>query len=110
MGVGRSVKSRLWSQRPDVVAAVGNKASHEDDGRFWISQDDFFERFETIDLCQVSGGRLKERNVLQAGAAPSPDGAAHGSPADDDDWLGGIGAKAARAPVKRKAKKGKKKH
>ena len=93
---------------------MGNKRSHEDDGRFWIQLPDFRQRFRTVDLCRVKNGQLKERNVLkeltEAERAADAEAAAV-----DDDWLAEIpGAKrshdnASKAPSKKKSKS-KKKH
>ena len=105
------VGSRLWSRRPDVVAAVGNKASREDDGRFWISLEDFRERFASVDLCRIEGGRLKARNVLEE---LRPDASGDRSSADRSDdaaWLEGWAP--AEPPQKKRAQgsgKKKKKH
>ena len=113
-----SDSSSCWRKRPDVAAAVGNKRSHDDDGRFWIQLPDFRQRFRTVDLCRVKSGQLKERNVLKERTeAESAADAAEASAADD--WLAEIpGAKrshdnASKAPKKQsssKKKSKKKKH
>ena len=106
--------SSCWRKRPDVAAAVGNKRSNDDDGRFWIQLPDFRQRFRTVDLCRVKNGQLKERNVLKERTAAESAADAEAA-AVDDDWLAEIpGAArahdhASKAPSKKK-KKSKKKH
>ncbi len=111
-----SDSSSCWRKRPDVAAAVGNKRSNEDDGRFWIQLPDFRRRFRSVDLCRVKNGQLKERNVLKEREASDVVDEA----SDDDDWLAEIpGASrahdhASKAPKKqsscKKKSKKKKKH
>ena len=109
-----SDSSSSWRKRPDVAAAVGNKRSHDDDGRFWIQLPDFRQRFRTVDLCRVKNGQLKERNVLKERTAAESAADAEAAAAEDD-WLAEIpGAKrshdnASKAPSKKKSKS-KKKH
>jgi hypothetical protein len=94
---------------------VGNKRSHEDDGRFWIQLPDFRQRFRTVDLCRVKNGQLKERNTLKERTAAESAADAEAAAAEDD-WLAEIpGAARAhdspKAPSKKKSKsKKKKKH
>ena len=108
-----SDSSSCWRKRPDVAAAVGNKKSKEDEGRFWMALEDFRGRFRTVDLCRVKSGQLKERNVLRATEASDAD--ADASVADDDDWLADIpGAErahdhASKVPKKQSSKSSKKK-
>ena len=109
-----SDSSSCWRKRPDVATAVGNKRSHDDDGRFWIQLPDFRQRFRTVDLCRVKNGQLKERNVLKERTAAETAADAEAAAAEDD-WLAEIpGAKrshdnASKAPSKKKSKS-KKKH
>ena len=116
-----SDSSSCWRKRPDVAAAVGNKRSNEDDGRFWIQLPDFRQRFRTVDLCRVKAGQLKERNVLKERTEAERAADAEAAAAEDD-WLAEIpGAArahdhASKAPKKqsssskKKSKKKKKKH
>ena len=113
-----SDSSQKWRKRPDVAAAVGNKRSHDDDGRFWIQLPDFRQRFRSVDLCRVKNGQLKERNVLKERTAAESAADAEAA-ALEDDWLAEIpGAKrshdnASKAPKKQsssKKKSKKKKH
>ena len=113
-----SDSSQKWHQRPDVAAAVGNKRSHDDDGRFWIQLPDFRQRFRSVDLCRVKNGQLKERNMLKERTAAESAADAEAAAAEDD-WLAEIpGAARAndspKAPKKhsskKKSKKSKKKH
>ena len=113
-----SDSSSCWRKRPDVAAAVGNKRSHDDDGRFWIQLPDFRQRFRTVDLCRVKNGQLKERNVLKERTEAERAADAEAA-AIEDDWLAEIpGAARAhdspKAPKKhssrKKSKKSKKKH
>ena len=108
-----SDSSSCWRKRPDVAAAVGNKRSNEDDGRFWIQLPDFRQRFRTVDLCRVKNGQLKERNLLKERTEAESAADAEAAAADDD-WLAEIpGAKRShdspKAPSKKKSKS-KKKH
>ena len=98
---------------------MGNKRSHDDDGRFWIQLPDFRQRFRSVDLCRVKNGQLKDRNILKerTEAESAADAAAA---AVEDDWLAEIpGAArahdhASKAPKKqsssKKKSKKKKKH
>ena len=98
---------------------VGNKRSHDDDGRFWIQLPDFRRRFRTVDLCRVKTGQLKERNVLKERTEAERAADAEAS-ALEDDWLAEIpGASrahdhASKSPKKqsssKKKSKKKKKH
>jgi len=104
--------SRMWDRRPDAVTAIGDKAKvrEGDDGAFFISYDDFIERFATVDFCRIKNGQLKERNLIhkvKAKAADADDGG------NDNDWLSGIGDPVSHqtsAHKKKRGKKGKKKH
>ena len=114
-----SDSSSSWRKRPDVAAAVGNKRSHDDDGRFWIQLPDFRQRFRSVDLCRVKKGQLKERNVLKERTEAERAADAEAA-ATEDDWLAEIpGAArahdhASKAPKKqsssKKKSKKKKKH
>ncbi|GMI12142.1 hypothetical protein TrVE_jg34 [Triparma verrucosa] len=47
--------SKLWSENPEVAAAVGDGRSTEDDGRFWMSMEDFVRVFQSVDACRLPG-------------------------------------------------------
>mmetsp|Transcript_110309 Transcript_110309/g.321253 ORF Transcript_110309/g.321253 Transcript_110309/m.321253 type:complete len:243 (+) Transcript_110309:794-1522(+) len=106
-----SDNSRLWDKRPDAVAAVGDKINVRDgdDGAFWISHDDFIQRYATVDFCRIKHGQLKARNQIHKVEAK----AVTGDDGNDDDWLAGVGGAVghenSHASTHKKKKK-KKKH
>jgi len=55
---GWSDHSPLWDRHPKVRDAVGHVA--EDDGTFWLSKEDFFRMFDTVEVC-LSAEAVAER-------------------------------------------------
>ena len=65
-----SDRSELWGKLPRVRAAVGDGASDEDDGLFWMAVDDFCAVFAAVELCRLPGGA--HRRTANATLTPRP--------------------------------------
>ena len=102
-----SDRSELWARFSRVRAAVGDQASDEDDGLFWMAVGDFCDVFATIELCRLPGGAHRRTANAQLTPHPRPtlndlplageddgagDGAEDGAPGDGggNEWLAGI--------------------
>jgi hypothetical protein len=58
-------KSDMWEKHPEVKAAL--KPEFKDDGKFWISKEDFANNFESISVCLSSGMRKRyDENVKRS--------------------------------------------
>ena len=87
--------SPLWGRFARVRAAVGDQASDEDDGLFWMAVGDFCEVFATIELCRLPGGAHRRTANAQLTPHPRPTLgevplAGEDDGADANEWLAGI--------------------
>lgn len=104
--------SSLWYDNRNVADTVG-LLENDDDGRFWISIEDFCERFSTVDFVQVSGGHRKTPLSLRLRELTGQAGSSNSGEAgdgDDDDWLAGVtlpGTSTGKKKSKQKKRKGK---
>lgn len=94
-----SDKSELWSRFARIRAAVGDHASDEDDGLFWMAIGDFCDVMATIELCRLPGGA--HRRTANAQLRPHPHPTLADVPLEEDEeedsevaikneWLAGI--------------------
>ena len=83
--------SPLWDKYPQVRDYCGHVA--QDDGTFWISKEDFFAKFDTIEVCLSAEATAARQKVRDSAAAVSAERARafavlpqHGMDAQFTEW------------------------